>query len=92
MLGLPTDFFPFYERREEQGEKVLERIYQVGNFGFYNPENGSRPKGYITGKLHSLKIAIRMFMKFMRMFPSKSIIYIIHYIINGTVVIFKDKF
>ncbi|MCI1721230.1 MAG: hypothetical protein LKM37_09565 [Bacteroidales bacterium] len=85
-------FSRFTSVGKSKGEKVLERIYEGVNFGFYNPENGSRPKGYIIGKLHSLKIAIRMFMKFMRMFPSKSIIYIIHYIINGTVVIFKDKF
>jgi hypothetical protein len=91
-LGLPTDFFPFYERREEQGEKVLERIYQVGNFGFYNPENGSRPKGYITGKLHSLKNSTRNYLKIFNVFPKATITYFFHHLIIGTAQIFKDKF
>lgn len=91
-LGLPTDFFPFYERREEQGEKVLERIYQGGNFGFYNPENGSRPKGYITGKLHSLKNSTRNYLKIFNVFPKATITYFFHHLIIGTAQIFKEKF
>src|SRR5574344_280847 len=72
-LGLPTDFFPFYERREEQGEKVLERIYQGGNFGFYSEDKKNRPRSYIVGKIYSFLRMNIWYIKLMNIFPKDAL-------------------
>ena len=89
-LGLPTDFFPFYERREEQGEKVLERIYQGRNFGFYSEDKKNRPRSYIVGKMYGFWRTNIWYIKLMNMFPKDALIGQFTYWFSGVYHLFTD--
>jgi hypothetical protein len=89
-LGLPTDFFPFYERREEQGEKVLERIYQGGNFGYYSEDKKNRPRSYIFGKMYGFWRTNIWYIKLMNMFPKDALIGQFIYWFSGVYHLFTD--
>jgi hypothetical protein len=89
-LGLPTDFFPFYERREEQGEKVLERIYQGGNFGFYSEDKKNRPRSYIVGKMYGFWRTNIWYIELMSLFPKDALTSQFIYWFSGIYHLFTD--
>jgi hypothetical protein len=89
-LGLPTDFFPFYERLEEQGEKVLERIYQGGNFGYYSEDKKNRPRSYIFGKMYGFWRTNIWYIKLINMFPKDALIGQFIYWFSGVYHLFTD--
>lgn len=57
-LGLPAEECPLYDSAyTEKGSKVISIIWSEGNFGHHSSSRkGGRPKGFIAGKLYSLKI------------------------------------
>jgi hypothetical protein len=90
-LGLPTDFFPFYERRSKLGENVLESVLQGGNFGFFASDRKLRPKGYFAGKWYSFKENFLSILKLLKMFPTKAMVFLFYYIYSGMKQIIVDK-
>jgi len=90
-LGLPVENFPFYEHRTSQGEKVLENIFTGGNFGYYNPELGKRPKGYIASKLFTVRRTYQQFFKNISIFPGKIIPKLFIYPFEGIAQLFREK-
>jgi len=90
-LGLPVENFPFYEHRPSQGEKVLENIFTGGNFGYYNPELGKRPKGYIASKLYTVGRTYRQFFKNISIFPGKIVPKLFIYPFEGIAQLFREK-
>jgi hypothetical protein len=90
-LGLPVENFPFYEHRPSRGEKVLENIFTGGNFGYYNPELGRRPKGYIASKLYTVGRTYRQFFKNISIFPGKIIPKLFIYPFEGIAQLFREK-
>ena len=90
-LGLPVENFPFYEHRTNHGEKVLENIFTGGNFGYYNPELGRRPKGYIASKLYTVGRTYRQFFKNISIFPGKIIPKLFIYPFEGIAQLLREK-
>ena len=90
-LGLPVENFPFYEHRTSQGEKVLENIFTGGNFGYYNPELGRRPKGYIASKLFTVRRTYQQFFKNISIFPGKIVPKLFIYPFEGIAQLFREK-
>ena len=56
VLGLSRTKFPFYTPKYTfHGCNILDMIEEDGNFGVFNSQKGDRPKGYLSGKVHSFK-------------------------------------
>lgn len=55
VLGLPAECLPFdpTETDAKRGRYLLENIWQMGNFGWYDSTRTQRPDGYWRGKWHS---------------------------------------
>lgn len=69
-LGLPKEKFPFYcDSYEKKGRKILKMIDKEGNFGFFDSSRTKHPKGYIAGKIHTLKKMHKRFIVVLTVFP-----------------------
>lgn len=55
VLGLPADHLPFELTDDDRklGRHLLQNIWQMGNFGRFDPTRSQRPKGYWRGKWHT---------------------------------------
>lgn len=90
-LGLPEEQFPFFDRTySEKGDKSVNIILGDGNFGFAG--KGERPRGYFSGKWHSLTMNALRWGLVRSVFPRESVIYFGYYITMGITQIIKDKF
>lgn len=85
-LGMPKEEFPFYaddkDVRESAGV-MLELVLRNGNFGFFNPVREGRPEGYLSGKLHSLKVTVHHLRQMSRLFPKEVWAYWTFYLWRG---------
>lgn len=55
VLGLPQEEFPFYTAKyARKKDKILQLIYQDGNFGKAGNWLNKKPKNYLKRKFHSL--------------------------------------
>lgn len=95
-LGLPQEEFPFYTDDTETEELSLflleEVILRNGNFGHYNPDRRTRPKGYLAGKLFSLRNTLCYLQKMQRIFGSETLSFLAFYIYKGIGNILRDTF
>lgn len=95
-LGLPQEEFPFYTDDAETEELSLflleEVILRNGNFGHYNPDRRTRPDGYLSGKLFSLRNTLRYLQKMQRIFGSETVSFLAFYIYKGISNILQDTF
>ncbi|SRR5574344_39082 len=92
VIGLPKDKFPFYDSSYlSKSEKVLNMIFNEGNFGFHAPERGKRPDGYIAGKWHTFKNTHRRYLLLINSLPSEVIRAWKSYISVGLLQLVKDK-
>ena len=84
-LGLPAEECPFYDENYiSKAEKVLDVIWQEGNFGHHSPAiKTPRPKGHFAGKLFSFKRNTSRIIRIMSISPMDVIYSWIHYFING---------
>jgi hypothetical protein len=93
-LGLPKEEFPFYSDTaeiKELSEFLLEEvILRNGNFGHYNPDKQARPKGYLAGKLFSLRNTLLYLRKMQRIFGSETLNFLLFYIYKGISNILHD--
>lgn len=95
-LGLPQEEFPFYSNVKEAEETSLflleEVILRNGNFGFYNPDRGKRPDGYLAGKFFSLKNTLDYLRKMYRIFGGETWSFFAFYLFRGIGNVLKDVF
>jgi len=92
-LGLRESEFPFYDNSHQiQGQKLLEQIYDDGNFGFFNPLRTKRPNGYVTGKWHSFKSMHIRLLHLFSIFPMEIAEKWPNYIFIGITRIIKDVY
>lgn len=90
VLGLAKDDFPFYvDRYTETAEKILQKVLEVGNFGFYNSKRGQRPAGYLSGKFHSLLFRQKWLLSIFPTLPKEVFTFYIWYWYDGTKNIIK---
>lgn len=93
-LGLPKEEFPFFTdtvEAKELSEFLLEEvILRNGNFGHYNPDKQARPKGYLAGKLFSLRNTLLYLRKMQRIFGSEILNFLLFYIYKGISNILHD--
>lgn len=92
VLGLPQRELPFYNPayRKDAG-KVMELIFQSGNFGFHDPSRTKRPNGYVAGKWHTFRWTHRRFYRLFPIFPTEIAAAWSRYISKGLRQIIKDK-
>ncbi len=92
-LGLNEDIFPFYsDKYKNESEKVLKKILQSGNFGFYNPGKSEHPTGFLSGKFHSFLLKQKWLIDIFPIFPPKEVFtFYIHYWCNGMTNIIKGR-
>lgn len=89
-LGLPKEEFPFYmENYKEDAEIILDKILEIGNFGFYNPIRGERPPGFLSGKIHSFLYHQKYLLGILRFFPKDVLIFFPWYFTKGIAALFK---
>ncbi len=80
-LGLAKERAPFYsEHTKIKASKLLDRILKEGNFG-YNDTTifTQRPKGYLQGKLFSLKRQLQRWWALFKLFPIEIFRYLLFY-------------
>ncbi|MFV0417418.1 MAG: nucleotidyltransferase family protein [Dysgonomonas sp.] len=83
-LGLTKSEFPFYTQKfPTKSNKVLTKILQVGNFGFYNSNKSKRPEEFLRGKLHSLYIKQKWLSNILDIFPKEILAFYLWYWYNG---------
>ena len=84
-LGLPVDECPLYDESYiREAEKVLDVIWQEGNFGHHSPAiKTPRPKGHFAGKLFSFKRNTSRIIRIISISPVDVIHSWIYYFING---------
>ncbi|MBB4036616.1 hypothetical protein GGR21_002522 [Dysgonomonas hofstadii] len=91
-LGLNEDIFPFYsDKYKNESEKVLKKILQSGNFGFYNPGKSEHPTGFLSGKFHSFLLKQKWLIDIFPIFPKEVFTFYIHYWCNGMTNIIKGR-
>lgn len=91
-LGLPKEDFPFYtEKQKKYSQKILSKILQTGNFGFYNSEHDNHPSGFLSGKFHSLLLKQRYLIEIFPIRPKDVLVFYIEYWTNGIVNIIKRR-
>lgn len=91
-LGLPQEEFPFYNPEyTKASEVVLNKILQVGNFGFYNSEHSKHPSGFLRGKWHSLYVEQRWLSDMFFIFPKDILFFYINYWRSGIINIIKGR-
>ncbi len=91
-LGLPEAEFPFYNGTcRKQARKVLEQVFEGGNFGFFNPARAERPAGYVAGKFYSLRCTCRRHTRLFPLFPQEIAGAWASYIFRGIKQIIKDQ-
>lgn len=89
-LGLPKEEFPFYlEKYKEDSEIILDKILEIGNFGFYNPIRGERPAGFFSGKFHSFLYHQKYLIGIFSFFPKDVLIFFPWYFTKGIAALFK---
>ena len=73
-LGLPAEEMPFYDDScKRQAGKVLDRIFETGNFGTNISDENNTSGNVFLGKLTLLKTVTKNFFAVVRIFPGRSI-------------------
>lgn len=93
-LGLDPSEMPLYRGPAgRRASKAMKMVFAYGNFGRTEAATRvPRPKGYLSGKLHSFLYATKNNFRLFPMFPLMTITHFIAFTINGVSVVFKDKF
>ena len=70
-LGLSADECPLYtDGYESEAARVLEFIFNEGNFGKYSSSrNSKRPEGHFAGKFHSFMLTNRRIVRLLEVSP-----------------------
>ena len=90
-LGLPEQEFPFYDpARYGKSRRVLAVILSEGNFGRGRQLRHARPKGYMTGKIHSLGLHAGRFLQMLRIAPGEAWRSFRSLVVHGFSAVFKD--
>lgn len=93
ILGLPEEELPFYDKKYlKLSKKVLDLVMLEGNFGKENLKGYKRPKGYIAGKLYSLRHRVYRNLRVLTLFPKEAFRHIFRVYTHGVAVVLEDKF
>lgn len=73
-LGLDKDKLPvvYTESDLKMGAWLMQDVWAGGNFGQFSEQNSPRPKGYWSGKWHTLMRVVRRSRKLGRLAPSEA--------------------
>lgn len=83
-LGLANKEFPFYTGNyNKHSQKILDNIFQTGNFGFYNPDHEKHPSGYFSGKLHSFSLKQKRLLSILPILPKDVLTFYLWYCYSG---------
>lgn len=73
-LGMSEDAMPFYDGQYgSAADKILENIFENGNFGRNNKELHVRPTNYLHRKLHSFYYKTKDRLRHYSLFPEETI-------------------
>lgn len=86
-LGLPEDECPLYTGSySRESDRMMELIMSEGNFGRHSDQiKTPRPKGYVSGKLHSFRNITSRYSRIFMIYPSMMLKEWMHYFIRGIV-------
>lgn len=79
-LGIPESTMPFYRSCDRRGDKVLNFLFESGNFGRLMARDASRDTSYIRKKWNSLILSLKNFFSKVTIFPMDTFISYIHYL------------
>ena len=92
-LGLPAQECPLYDGRyADTAAKVLDIIWNEGNFGRHAEKTSKRPEGYSAGKIHSFINISKRYLRIIGIYPSQMIKAWVRYVSTGVYRYFKGLF
>ena len=94
MLGMPTEAMPLYDgsaRWKRKSRKVLEFIWEVGNFGNNRDRSYYRTKPYLARKMVSFGWRLKDLIRHFLVFPLDSVRFSFGIVRNGLLTVFRGE-
>lgn len=90
-LGLPEEEFPFYRKAyRKKALKILDQVFEDGNFGKSSPWLSYRPGNYLWQKVRSFGYWLRRLFLISRFSPLYATFTCTDYLAFGVKVVFQD--
>lgn len=92
-LGLPEEEFPYYDGRyRNKATRIVNQVFEDGNFGKSGRWLAGKPRNYLKRKLHSAYFWCKRLAMVWQFSPVYATFTVLDYMKYGVEVVFKDVF